>query len=335
MPVIAATIKQTQEQIGWPTSKILCALGVARSNYYRWLRQQGRPHEAKLQPFEVLPEERMKVVVYARAHPELRHRELAWRAIDEDVVCLSASTIYRILKEEGLVDEWKKRTKNFLEIYKATRPDEKWQTDITYIKILERFYYLIVFIDEYSRYITSWELMPSMDRHAVSLAAEDAVSSLPEGVCPIIQTDGGSGFISRDFKIVLSKHGIAHQRIRPHTPEDNGIVERVHGTMKRALEDYELDNVELARSTIKNLVHWYNECRYHSSLSYLPPVVYYRGDPEPILKARQEKIALARHRRKEMNIKRRQQTLYLSPTMEEQWKARALENQNLDLSHSG
>jgi len=56
-----------------------------------------------VQPYEALAEEKQAVLDYARRHPELRHRELAWRMVDEDVACLSASTVYRILKEANLV----------------------------------------------------------------------------------------------------------------------------------------------------------------------------------------------------------------------------------------
>jgi putative transposase len=43
-----------------------------------------------VQPYEALPEEKEAVLNYARKHAELRHRELAWRMVDEDVVCLTS-----------------------------------------------------------------------------------------------------------------------------------------------------------------------------------------------------------------------------------------------------
>ena len=53
-----------------------------------------------MQPYEALAKEKQKVLDYALKHPELRHRELAWRMVDEDVVCLSPSTVYRVLSAE-------------------------------------------------------------------------------------------------------------------------------------------------------------------------------------------------------------------------------------------
>ena len=100
---------QTRERSGWPAKQTLAALGISRRSYYRWLREEKwarqLPEAAPrpVQAYEALPEEKQVVLDYARRHPELRHRELAWRMVDEDVACLSPSTVYRILKEAKLV----------------------------------------------------------------------------------------------------------------------------------------------------------------------------------------------------------------------------------------
>src|SRR5271166_2210127 len=126
-------VEQTRRRSGWPAKKTLAALGIAGRSYYRWLREESwaralpaEPVKA-VQPFEALAEEKEAVLNYARKHPELRHRELAWRMVDEDVVCLSPSTVYRILKAANLVCPWRRRTKRRRqEEEKATRPDQIW-----------------------------------------------------------------------------------------------------------------------------------------------------------------------------------------------------------------
>jgi hypothetical protein len=87
----------------------LAALGIARRSYYRWLKEQawaseqpGRP-VSPVSPYEALPQEKRVVVDYARKHPALRHRELAWRMVDDDVAYVSPSTVYRILRERRAV----------------------------------------------------------------------------------------------------------------------------------------------------------------------------------------------------------------------------------------
>ena len=92
-----------------------------------------------VQPYETLAQEKEAVLNYARKHPKLRHRELAWRMVDEDVAYLSPSTVYRILKTEKLVCPWSRRNKRRREEEeKATRPNERWATDVMQVLIGDR-----------------------------------------------------------------------------------------------------------------------------------------------------------------------------------------------------
>ena len=115
--------------------------------------KQGQPIRA-VQAYEALEEEKQAVRSYACNHTELRHRELAWRMIDEDVAYVSPSTVYRILREANLVCPWRRRTKRHREeLEKAQRPNERWGTDLMYLRIGAGQYYLVTFLDEYSRYL--------------------------------------------------------------------------------------------------------------------------------------------------------------------------------------
>ena len=105
------------------------------------------------------------------------------------------------------------------------------------MKIKSRFFYLIIFIDEYSRYIVHHALMTSMDSDSVSMEAQIEIENLRKDSLssPEIKSDNGSAFISQDFKIVLNSNSLTHKRIHPHTPEQNGIVERANKTMREEL----------------------------------------------------------------------------------------------------
>ncbi len=92
-------VERTKRRSGWPAKKTLTALEVAARSYYRWLEQEAwardRPagSPAPVSPYEALSEEKQAVLAFACKHPELRHRELAWRMVDEDVAYLSPSTV--------------------------------------------------------------------------------------------------------------------------------------------------------------------------------------------------------------------------------------------------
>ena len=315
-------VGRARERSGWPARQTLKALGISRRSYYRWRKEEKWAKELPREPikpvqlYEALPAEKEAVLAYARAHPELRHRELAWRMVDEDVVCLSASTVYRILKEANLVCPWRRRTKRSrVEAEKPGRPDERWVTDLMQVVVGGMVYYLVSFMDEYARYIVHHEVVTGMDGKTVSLAAQAAIDRLAKGadgqpiVKPVIQSDNGSGYIAREFLVVLQENGLGHHRVKPHCPEENGTMERAYRTIREALEGEELTNLLQARDVLAKVVRWYNEERLHSALGYLPPAVYYRGNPKERHDERRQKMAQARHRRKEQNLELRQRTI--------------------------
>jgi putative transposase len=340
---VHAVVCQTKRRSGWPVRRTLQQLDVSPASYYRW-RKESRQAKAlpaepprPVQAYEATDEEKRAVRSYALKHPGIRHRELAWRMVDEEVACLSTSTVYRILKGENLVCPWtrrKKRTREDEE--KAQRADEIWATDLMYVQIGGRRYYLVTFLDEYSRLIVHHALVASMDGITVSVEAQTAIERLlkerggelpPQGM-PRVRSDNGSCYVSREFRGVLDEYCLGHQRIKPHCPEENGTIERSNRTLREALDGAELTDLLQARDVIAGIVRWYNADRLHSALGYLRPIDYYRGDPIRLHEERRRKMAEARHRRREQNLKLRQPTLPLEAL-------ESVANGTIEMSHCG
>lgn len=130
-------VEKSKRRSGWPVRKTLKAFGISVTSYYRWQRLQERSDPLpRSQPFEALEEEKKAVRAYALKYPGIRHRELAWKMVDEGVACLSPSTVYRILREEKLVCSWKRRKKRKREDWeRVTRPNERWGTELMYLGI--------------------------------------------------------------------------------------------------------------------------------------------------------------------------------------------------------
>jgi putative transposase len=319
---VEAVVRQTKMRSEWPARRTLEALGISPSSYYRWLREEVWAKQCQpvrpVQAYEALEEEKQAVRSYAYRHTELRHRELAWRMIDEDVAYVSPSSVYRILREANLVCPWRRRTKRVREeLEKAQRPNERWGTDLMYLRIGAGQYYLVTFLDEYSRYLVHWELLTDMGGVSVSLAAQAALEQEKnswEGkkkLPPEIRSDNGSCYVSREFREVLAQHGLAHQRIKPHCPEENGLVERSNRTLREALEQTEFANRQQAEEALEKIIGWYNHEWLHRALGYLRPIDYYRGRPAELHESRRQKSAQARHRRRERNLTLKQTTLPL------------------------
>ena len=124
-----------------------------------------------------------------------------------------------------------------------------------------------------------------------------------------MRSDNGSGYVSSEFRSVLREHGLGHQRIKPHCPEENGLIERAHRTLREELDGERLTTYWEAHDALAKVIRRYNHERLHSALGYLRPIDYYRGDPEELREVRRRKLAEARQRRREANLKLRQPTL--------------------------
>lgn len=267
----------------------------------------------RVQMNTITPEEKEAVRQYALMHTELRHREMAFRMIDEDVAYISPSSVYRILRQYNLIPMRKMNTeqKPWNPHQMPGKADEIWQSDLTHIRYHNRSYYLLLFLDVCSRYITYWRLCTQMTGETVKEAFMDALHET--GQNPILQTDNGSCYISYEFQYLLSRANIEHHFIHPHCPNENAEIERVNRTLK---EDLNLNNVESfghLNQIVKDRIYYYNHVRYHSAIGFIPPYTKYRGNPEQIFEERKVKLKSAKETRIKQNwIKLQTQNLLAS-----------------------
>ena len=299
------TVIRAVERSGFTLKYILKALEISRSWYYAQMLFSPML-DGRFNPFAARDGEWI-VIGFKHHNPAMSFREIAYTLMDEDLAYFSSSTVYNILKKNDLITPWNRKTWASTRPEHAKSPDENWQTDIMYIKILGRFFYLLIFIDEYSRYIVHHALLTSMDADSVSTEAQSAIEKLRKDSLaePIIQSDNGSSFIAAEFKTVLRQNHLTQKLIRPHTPEQNGIVERANKTMRESLVPVILVDYEQVKSEIARIIEYYNNRRRHSSLQYFTPVQYYSGEPEILLAVREAKMEKAKILRKERNMKER------------------------------
>jgi putative transposase len=136
---------------------------------------------------------------------------------------------------------------------------------------------VIGFVDKYSRYIVHQEVLPGTDGLSTSLAGQRAIETLPKGpdgrplVAPGIRSDNGSGYISKEFRMVLTENGLTHRRIHPHCLEVNGMIERANRTLREGLQGEELSNYLELERVFARLRRRYSEERLHSALGFLLP----------------------------------------------------------------
>lgn len=298
-------VEQAVGRIGWSVRRIVKRLGIPRSVYYEWRERAIAQRLDDLVPggrclSAVLPEEKEAVITYALAHPKDGYRRLAWMMVDADVAYLSPASVYRVLNDADLLYRWKRSYQRGEPPPRPTGPNQRWHTDIMYLRIADTWYFLVSILDGYSRYVVHWELLTSMTAADVRLVAQHALET--SGLKHVeIVTDNGSQFTSADFKALVRQFELQHIRIRTYHPESNGTIERFHRSTREALAEEDLRNLSQARELIGEWIQHYNRERLHASLQYLPPAEYHEGTPERRIAERREKLERGRRHREAVN----------------------------------
>lgn len=254
--------------------------------------------------YEVLPEERAAICAFALKYPKIGYRKLTWMMVDAQIACVGESTVYRVLSEADLLSRWKRSERSSGEYhFRPTAPNQQWHTDVMYVWVAARFYFLLSFVDAFSRYIVHHKLLLTLDGQAVATELQAALEA-GQGVQPRVVHDHGSEFVNRDVAAVVKAHNLIDIKTRPRHPESNGIVERFNGTVRDETDnDYGTSYLQ-AEAIIAKLLHHYNEERLHATLGYMTPATWHHGQPEQLRELRAGRIAAARAHRKSINQQR-------------------------------
>jgi putative transposase len=237
---------------------------------------------------------RTRIIDLALQAPELSPRELAVRFTDTERYFVSEASVYRLLKTHDLI-----ASPAFIVIKaadefhtKTTAPNQLWQTDFTYLKVIGwGWFYLSTILDDFSRYIIAWKLCTTM---AASDVTDTLQLALAASGCdrahvrhkPRLLSDNGPSYIAADLASWLETRKIEHIRGAPCHPQTQGKIERWHQTLKNRilLENYYLPGDLEAH--VSAFVEHYNHRRYHESLSNLTPADVYNGRGQTILSQR-------------------------------------------------
>lgn len=154
-------------------------------------------------------------------------------------------------------------------------PNQKWVADITYIRTLEGWQYLAVFIDLYSRRIVGWAMDKHMKAQLVKTALLRALWSRKPTRGLIIHTDQGSQFVSKTYRNVLKHWGIKPSMSRRGNCWDNAVVESFFATMKKErVYRTTYTTGKQALHDVSDYIGWYNHKRMHSTNDDYSPVEY-------------------------------------------------------------
>ena len=161
---------------------------------------------------------------------------------------------------------------------RATRPDQIWVSDLTYLSAAGRWWYLVVVLDQYSRRVLAWRLGATRDARFTQGALAAALRRRRPGHDLIFHSDRGSEFIGTPVRDQLARSGVAQSMTRGGAPDENAHMEsffhslKAEGTHGRAFA-----GVTELRQHLRRYMQYYNHDRLHSSIGYQSPVDYERG----------------------------------------------------------
>jgi putative transposase len=303
------------EQSHLPTKQTLDRLGIPRRTFYRWYDRYLNGGPEALEDQSSAPSRvwnriptgiQDQVIEMALEHSELSPRELAVRFTDERGYFISEASVYRLLKAHDLITSPAyvviKAANEFHT--KTSRPNQMWQTDFTYFKIIGwGWMYLSTVLDDYSRYIIAWKLCTTMraqdvtDTLDLALAASGCDQARVQHR-PRLLSDNGPSYIAQELADYIAANDMDHVRGAPLHPQTQGKIERWHQTLKNRilLENYFLPGD--LESQIEAFIEHYNHKRYHESLDNVTPADAYFGRAPAIIKRRENiKRKTIQHRR--------------------------------------
>jgi len=244
------------------------------------------------------PEERQKVIEIATSeeYKDLPPSQIVPLLADKGIYIASEATFYRILQEEKMLNhrsDSKPHKRHKPNEYIATRPDQVWSWDVTYLKTYTKglFFYLYMIMDVYSRKIVGWDIHFEDNAENASLLAE--ITCMLEDIDEnqvVLHSDNGGSQKGATMLGTLQSLKVATSFSRPSVSNDNPYSESLFKTMKYCpmYPENGFENIEQAKEWVAIFVKWYNTEHLHSGIKFVTPESRHNGDDKAILEHRKD-----------------------------------------------
>jgi putative transposase len=203
-----------------PVKRLVGWLGLGTSKFYDWRQRYGKvnEHNALIPRDDWLQTwEKQAILDFHDRHPLEGYRRLTFMMLDADVVAVSPSSAYRVLKQGGRLDRhWLKPSKKGTGFVQPLAAHDHWHVDMSYINVAGTFYFFTSILDGYSRFIVHSELRERMTECDTEIVIQRAREKYPNAR-PRIITDNGPQFIAKEFKEFIRMSGMTHVRTSPNT----------------------------------------------------------------------------------------------------------------------
>ena len=270
--------------------RVLCGLfGVSRQAYYK--AQTRREQQEEKNQLLLKKVRRIRQEMPGLGTRKLHHLTVSYRK--KNNIKMGRDKLFDLLRRENmLIIKRKRRTrttysdhsyvryKNLTEDLKVTAINQLYVSDITYIPVGNRFAYLSLITDAYSRKIIGWHLHKSLHAEGALKALKMALQQIdrPPPNSLIHHSDRGIQYCCHDYIKLLKKHEVLISMTNTPDPLENPLAERMHRTLK---EEFGLERgfptFVLAQEVVARTIFIYNHKYPHGSLGYLTPNQVHNG----------------------------------------------------------
>jgi putative transposase len=272
------------EKASYPIAVLCRVLGVSVSGYHAW---RGRPQSPRRQHDNAL------CAWIAHIHRDSRRTYGAPRVHAElraDGARVGRKRVARLMRELGLEGAYRRKYRRITiadatqppapdlvrRDFRATRRDQLWVADITYVRTWQGWLYVALVIDTYSRRVVGWSMRDDLQAELVVDALEMAVWRRQPTAGLVHHSDRGSQYTSWAIGRTLRDSGILQSMGSRGDAYDNAQAESFMSTLKTELVDRRSwPTRDAARRAIFDYIEgWYNPRRRHSALDYHSPIEY-------------------------------------------------------------
>ncbi|MBK7440462.1 MAG: IS3 family transposase [Flavobacteriales bacterium] len=167
---------------------------------------------------------------------------------------------------------WMRKWPNLIKGRVTNRPNQLWVSDITFWKVADKFLYISLITDAYSKKVVGYSLAPTLEQKSTCRALMMAINNNSNYDDLTHHSDRGVQYCSHDYIKILKRNNILISMTENGDPRENAIAERINGILKHEyLLRYKPKNIKQAEFILQKAVLLYNHERPHLSISLLTP----------------------------------------------------------------
>lgn len=168
---------------------------------------------------------------------------------------------------------WMRKWPNLIKEKIIRKPNELWVSDITFWKVADKFLYISLITDAYSKKIVGYSLAPTLEQKSTCNALLMAINNNINNINGLTHhSDRGVQYCSHDYIKILKRNNINISMTENGDPRENAIAERINGILKHEyLLRYKPKNIKQAQFILQKSILLYNSERPHLSISLLTP----------------------------------------------------------------